>query len=73
MIDSADSKGKWRVVLHGKRRIVGIEDVVDEEEYDHFDDTPPFSIGMENTQDVTDEIDGTSYMRSDHEEGLIVP
>jgi len=73
VLDPADSKGKWHIVLHGKRRIVGIEDVVDEEEYDHFDEIPPFSIGVQHAQDGNDEIDGANYMRADHEEGLIVP
>nr|CCI55307.1 PH01B001I13.3 [Phyllostachys edulis] len=30
------------VVLHRKRRIVGVENVVDEEEYNQFDELPPF-------------------------------
>jgi len=56
------------VVLYGKRRIVGVDNVVDEEEYDHFDDLPPFSIGMTplTTEDDNNE---TIYMRHDHAEG----
>ena len=47
-----DPAGKnWHVVLSGKRRIVGIRDVVDEEEYDQFDEIPPFSTGIEPMQD----------------------
>ncbi|XP_023756442.3 uncharacterized protein LOC111904991 [Lactuca sativa] len=57
----------WQIVLHGKRRIVGIENVVDEEEYNQFDELPPFSIGIPST-DV--DIDDTAYLRSDHNEGL---
>ncbi|XP_078179598.1 uncharacterized protein LOC144573719 [Carex rostrata] len=55
------------VVLSGKRRIIGIDNVVDEEVYDHFDEIPPFSIGMPTlpTGDYTE----TSYMRHDHNEG----
>jgi hypothetical protein len=34
------------VILFGKRRIVGVENVADELEYDHFDEIPPFSIGI---------------------------
>ena len=34
------------VVLPGKRRIIGIDNVEDEEAYDHFDEIPPFSTGM---------------------------
>ncbi|XP_031106223.1 uncharacterized protein LOC116010864 [Ipomoea triloba] len=40
--DPIDSK--WSIVLQGKRSIVGVGDVEDEEEYDHFDEIPPFSI-----------------------------
>ncbi|XP_078161127.1 uncharacterized protein LOC144556620 [Carex rostrata] len=55
------------VVLSGKRRIIGIDNVVDEEVYDHFDEIPPFSVGMPTlpTGDYTE----TSYMRHDHNEG----
>jgi hypothetical protein len=57
---------KWHVVLPGKRRIVGVGDVIDEDEYDHFDEIPPFSIGFKSIP-VTDN-DDTNYLRSDHEE-----
>ena len=33
---------KIHVVLPGKRRVVGVENVVDEEEYNQFDEVPPF-------------------------------
>ena len=33
---------KKHVVLPGKRRVVGVENVVDEEEYNQFDEVPPF-------------------------------
>jgi hypothetical protein len=32
--------------LKGKRKIVGVEDVVDEEEYNQIDALPPFSEDM---------------------------
>ncbi|KAL4582382.1 hypothetical protein LXL04_006929 [Taraxacum kok-saghyz] len=38
------SKARYHVVLQGKRRILGVDNVVDEEEYDHFDDLPPFLV-----------------------------
>ncbi|XP_019189401.1 PREDICTED: uncharacterized protein LOC109183793 [Ipomoea nil] len=62
---------KWSIVLQGKRSIVGVGDVVDEEEYDHFDETPPFSIGVQSLPLEEDNFE-ISYMRSDHEEGLWV-
>ena len=46
-----------------KRRIIGIDNVVDEEVYDHFDEIPLFFIGMPmlSTGDYTE----TSYMHHD--------
>jgi hypothetical protein len=35
------------VILFGKRHIVGVENVADELEYDHFDEIPPFSIRID--------------------------
>jgi hypothetical protein len=64
--DSTDKK--WHVVLPGKRRIVGVGDVVDEDEYDHFDEIPPFSTGFKSVP-ITDN-DDINYLRSDHEEGV---
>ena len=38
-----DTRNKKRhVVLPGKRRVVGVENIVDEEEYNQFDEVPPF-------------------------------
>ncbi|KAL4580605.1 hypothetical protein LXL04_016805 [Taraxacum kok-saghyz] len=60
---------RWHIVLHGKRRILGVENVVDEEEYDQFDDLPPFSIGIPS---VNVDINVAAYLRSDHNEGSYV-
>ncbi|KAI3706869.1 hypothetical protein L6452_24902 [Arctium lappa] len=65
--DPKDSK--WHIVLHGKRNIVGVENVVDEEEYDQFDELPPFSIGIPSSNVG---INDTTYLRSDHNEGFWV-
>jgi len=43
---------------------------VDEEEYDQFDEIPPFSTGIEPMQD--EHNTQMSYLRSDHEEGVWV-
>jgi hypothetical protein len=60
---------RLHIVLHGKRRIVGVENVdVDEEEYDQFDEIPPFADGACLSGD--DDTHGTNYMRVDHQEGL---
>ena len=65
--DLKDSK--WYIVLHGKRHIVGVENVVDEEEYDQFDELPPFSVGIPSSDQ---RIDDNTYLRTDHSEGLWV-
>ncbi|GKF65724.1 retrovirus-related pol polyprotein from transposon TNT 1-94, partial [Tanacetum coccineum] len=39
------SDTRWNIVMHSKRSIVGVENVVDEDEYNQFDELPPFSIG----------------------------
>ncbi|PWA77337.1 hypothetical protein CTI12_AA057870 [Artemisia annua] len=57
---------RWNIVMHGKRRIVGVENVVDEDEYNQFDELPPFSIGIQSLDVV---LDDTTYLRSDHQEG----
>jgi hypothetical protein len=56
------------VVLSGKRHIIGVENVADELEYDHFDDIPSFSIGI----DPVPVDDGAEriYAQTYHEDGL---
>ncbi|GJZ50345.1 hypothetical protein Tco_0604535 [Tanacetum coccineum] len=62
-----DPKDKrWPIILQSKQSIVGVDDVVDEDEYNKFDELPPFSIGVEFTDDV---LFDTLYLRSDHQEG----
>ncbi|KAL4582804.1 hypothetical protein LXL04_007364 [Taraxacum kok-saghyz] len=40
--DPKDSRK--HIVMHSKRRILGVDNVVDEEEYNQFDELPPFSL-----------------------------
>ncbi|XP_057250629.1 uncharacterized protein LOC130591359 [Beta vulgaris subsp. vulgaris] len=66
--DPADHK--WCIVVPRKRSILGIGDVDDEEEYDAFEDSPPF---INPKIDVTCDADvDTNYMRVDHTEGILV-
>ena len=59
-----DTRNKKRhVVLPGKRRVVGVENVVDEEEYNQFDEVPPF--GSCNLPVIL-ESETTPYLRSDY-------
>ncbi|XP_021717904.1 uncharacterized protein LOC110685685 [Chenopodium quinoa] len=65
--DLADPK--WSIVLASKRRILGVGDVEDEEEYDAFDDSPPFTAPR---LDVANDVDkDANYVRSDHNEGIL--
>nr|GEV68942.1 hypothetical protein [Tanacetum cinerariifolium] len=56
---------RWHIVLQSKRSIVGVDDVVDEDEYNNFGELPPFSIGFQSDAILFDTI----YLRSDHQEG----
>ncbi|XP_056698036.1 uncharacterized protein [Spinacia oleracea] len=64
--DPADKN--WSIVLPGKRSILGIGDVGDEQEYDAFEDTPPFTCPGTV---VIEDVDTTNYMRVDHTEGIL--
>nr|GFB78895.1 hypothetical protein [Tanacetum cinerariifolium] len=56
---------RWHIVLQSKRSIVGVDDVVDEDEYSKFDELPPFLIGFQSDAVLSDTI----YLRFDHQEG----
>ncbi|XP_074283417.1 uncharacterized protein LOC141607966 [Silene latifolia] len=68
ILDPSDHR--WSLVVHGKRRILGVWDVLDENEYDEFQDIPPFANPINNVGDGTN-LD-TVYLRSDHGEGITV-
>ena len=63
---------KCHIVLHSKRRIVSVQDVVDEEEFNHFEETPPFSVGVPSNEVRNDDADDASYLRHDHQDGEYV-
>ena len=64
IVDPSDKK--WSIVIPGKRSILGIGDVEDEEEYEAFEDSPPFINPKSVDQDDVD----VGYMRVDHTEGI---
>ncbi|XP_021990805.1 uncharacterized protein LOC110887533 [Helianthus annuus] len=64
------SKPKYHIVLQSKRRILGVDHVVDEEEYNQFDELPPFSVGVQSINESA--TDGVTYVRSDHNERIYV-
>jgi 1,2-phenylacetyl-CoA epoxidase PaaB subunit len=61
---------KLYVILFGKRHIVRMENVADELEYDHFDEIPPFSIGIDPVP--VDDSAERVFARTNHEDGLWV-
>ena len=62
------SDARWSVVLSEKRRIVGVENVTDEEEYDQFEEIPPFCTDVQAETATIEEQDEANYIRSDHNE-----
>ena len=58
------------VVLQGKRKIVGVERVTDEEGYKGFEEMAPF--GEDVDLSLFEEGDEAAYVRLDHDEALIV-
>nr|GEU85731.1 retrovirus-related Pol polyprotein from transposon TNT 1-94 [Tanacetum cinerariifolium] len=58
-------KGKV-MIRRNQRSIVGVENVVDEDDYNQFDELPPFSIGIQSVDEV---LDDTIYVRSYDQEG----
>ena len=57
------------IVLPGKRRIVGVHNAVDEEEFNQFDEIPPFATCELPRLNANDK---TPYLRTDHNEKIRV-
>ncbi|XP_076888439.1 uncharacterized protein LOC143538874 [Bidens hawaiensis] len=64
------TKPKSHIVLQGKRRILGVDHVVDEEEYDQFDELPPFSVHIQPLNDSA--TYGTTYLWPDPGDGIYI-
>jgi hypothetical protein len=64
------NKEEHHTVLQGKRKIVGVEDVIDEEKYNQFDALPPF--GKDITIPTIDDTGEPTYIRRDHDEAITV-
>ncbi|GJZ28677.1 RNA-directed DNA polymerase, eukaryota, reverse transcriptase zinc-binding domain protein [Tanacetum coccineum] len=48
-----DSKDKrWDIVMHGKQNIVGVDDVVNEDDYNQFDELPPLSSCIQSLDEI---------------------
>jgi hypothetical protein len=67
VFDVLDTTNKrLKVVIPGKRQIVGVENDVDEEEFDQFDEIPPFITSMIKLRIPS--INEAPYLRNDHHE-----
>jgi hypothetical protein len=64
------NREEHHIIIQGKRKIVGVEDVVNEEEYNQFNDLPPF--GEDITIPTIDDTEKPTYIRRDHDEAIIV-
>jgi hypothetical protein len=62
------AKKNWSVVMARKKRIVGIENFVEEEEYNQFDKIPSFDTLYKPQLFENNKI---PYLRSDHSEKSI--
>jgi hypothetical protein len=64
------NKEEHHIILQGKRKIIGVEDVVDEEEYNQFDALPPFNDDI--TTPTIDDTEEPTYIHRDHNKAIIV-
>ena len=64
------TKGRLKVVLEGKRKIVGVDEVMDEEDYRGYQEMPPFRVNV--PLPILQEGDEPAYVRLDYNEALIV-
>jgi hypothetical protein len=64
------NKEEHHIVLQEKRRIIEVEDVVDEEEYNQFNALPPF--GEDITIPTIDDTEEPTYIRRDHDKAIII-
>ena len=69
--DKAGNEPKRHIVLPGKRKVVGVENISDNsEDYDQIDDLPPFSVDIDPSILLSKE--DTPYLRRDHAQGTFV-
>ena len=67
----SDEEPKRHIVLSGKRKIIGVEDISDKsEDFDQFDDHPPFSVDVDTSILLSKEH--ASYLCCDHNLGTFV-
>ena len=64
------TKGRLKVFLEGKRKIVSIDGVTNEEDYRGYQEMPSFGANV--PLPILQEGDEPAYIRLDHNEALIV-
>ena len=64
------TKGRLKVIIEGKRKIVDVDGVTDEEDYRGYQEMLPF--GPNVPLPIIQEGDEPAYIRLDHNEALIV-
>jgi hypothetical protein len=64
------NREEHHIILQGKRKIIAVEDVVDEEGYNQFDALPPFSEDI--TIPTIGDTEEPTYICHDHNEAIIV-
>ena len=68
---TSDDEPKHHIVLPGKRKIIGVEDISDKsEDFDQFDDRPPFSVDVDPSILLAKE--DAPYLCCDHDQGTFV-
>ena len=65
-----EDEPKRHIVLAGKRKIVGVDDVTDEEEYNKVEDMTPFTVEVDTSILLAQEKAPDAL--HDHNEGTIV-
>ena len=63
-------KGRLKVVLEGKMKIVGFNEVTDKEDYRGYQEMPPFGANV--PLPILQEGDKPAYVWLDHNKALIV-
>ena len=67
----SDDEPKRHIVLPGKQKIIGLEDISDKsEDFDQFNDRPPFFVDADTSIMLSKE--DTPYLRRDHDQGTFV-
>jgi hypothetical protein len=67
---SEDDELKRHIVLARKSKIVGVDDITNEEEYNKAEDMTPFAVDVDSSILLAQE--DAPYVHHDHNEGMIV-